>query len=56
MTEPATPPPEDAVAEMAPAPRHDAFASLRIPEFRSLTIGVSLFTIAILVQEVVLGY
>jgi MFS family permease len=56
MTEPASPAPEDAVAEMAPAPRHDAFAALRYPEFRSLTIGVFLITVAILAQEVVLGY
>jgi MFS family permease len=56
MTEPATPPPEDAAAELAPSPRHDAFAALRYAEFRSLTLGVFLFTIAILAQEVVLGY
>jgi MFS family permease len=35
---------------------HDAFAALRYPEFRNLTLGVFLFTIAILAQEVVLGY
>ena len=35
---------------------HDAFAALRYPEFRSLTLGVFLFTVAILAQEVVLGY
>jgi MFS family permease len=41
---------------MAPAPRHDTFAALRYPEFRGLTLGIFLFTIAILAQEVVLGY
>ena len=53
MPEPITPPPEDVAA--AP-PRHDAFAALRYAEFRSLTFGVFLFTIAILAQEVALGY
>ena len=56
MTEPATPPPQDAVAELVPPPRHDTFAALRYAEFRHLTFGIFLFTIAILAQEVVLGY
>jgi MFS family permease len=51
MPESAQPP-----RETPAAPPHDAFAALRYPEFRNLTAGVFLFTIAILVQEVVLGY
>lgn len=57
MTEPLNPPPEEVAAAAAPEPApHDAFAALRYPEFRNLTLGVFLFTIAILAQEVVLGY
>lgn len=57
MTEPPTPPPEELAAAIAPEPApHDALAALRYPEFRNLTLGVFLFTIAILAQEVVLGY
>ena len=57
MSEPLTPPPEDLAAAAAPTPApHDAFAALRYAEFRNLTFGVFLFTIAILAQEVVLGY
>lgn len=57
MTEPLTPPPEDLAAATEPEkPPHDAFAALRYAEFRNLTFGVFLFTIAILAQEVVLGY
>jgi MFS family permease len=34
----------------------DAYAALRYPEFRNLTTATFLFTAAILIQEVVLGY
>jgi MFS family permease len=53
MPEPITPPPEDVAVTL---PRHDAFAALRYAEFRNLTFGVFLFTVAILAQEVALGY
>lgn len=55
MNQPETPPTPPPAADAAPAP-HDAFAALRYAEFRNLTLGVFLFTIAILAQEVVLGY
>jgi len=57
MTEPLTPPPEELAAAVAPeAAPHDAFAALRYAEFRNLTFGIFLFTVAIMAQEVVLGY
>jgi len=57
MTEPLTPPPEELAEAVAPEPApHDALAALRYPEFRNLTFGVFIITIAILAQEVVLGY
>jgi Arabinose efflux permease len=40
----------------AASARPDAYAALRLPEFRSLLAGVFLFTIGLLVQEVVIGY
>lgn len=43
-------------ASAAPQPAHDALAALRHREFRGLIGGVFLFTVAMLVQEVVLGY
>jgi len=55
MTEPLTPPPEE-LAAVTTAARHDPFAALRYAEFRNLTLGIFLFTVAILAQEVVLGY
>ncbi|AXQ27550.1 MFS transporter [Solimonas sp. K1W22B-7] len=36
--------------------KHDPFAALRFPEFRNLVSGAFLTTMAILVQEVALGY
>ncbi len=55
MTEPLTPPPEDLAAASLTQP-HDAFAALRYAEFRNLTLGVFLLTVAMMVQEVALGY
>lgn len=55
MNPPVTPPTPTPAVAATPAP-HDAFAALRYAEFRNLTLGVFLFTIAILAQEVVLGY
>jgi MFS family permease len=37
-------------------PRTDPYAALRLPEFRYYTLGSFLFTSALLIQEVVLGY
>ncbi len=37
-------------------PERDQFASIRIPEFRFLVSGTLLLTIALMMQEVVLGY
>ncbi len=36
--------------------QHDSFAALRYPEYRNFTIAAFLFTIAIQIQEVVIGY
>ncbi|HTY00662.1 MAG TPA: MFS transporter [Bacteroidota bacterium] len=36
--------------------RQDPYAALRYPEFRNFTIAAFLFTVALLIQEVVLGY
>ncbi len=36
--------------------RQDPYAALRYPEFRNFTIASFLFTVALLIQEVVLGY
>ncbi len=36
--------------------RNDPYAALRYPEFRNFTIASFLFTVALLIQEVVLGY
>lgn len=36
--------------------QHDAYAALRYPDFRRLIAGSFLFTIALLTQEVVIGY
>lgn len=36
--------------------RHDPYAALRYPEFRSFTTATFLLTVALLIQEVVLGY
>ncbi len=36
--------------------RNDPYAALRFPEFRNFTIASFLFTVALLIQEVVLGY
>ncbi|MDR3419161.1 MAG: MFS transporter [Nevskia sp.] len=47
--------PESAPPQTA-APRRDALAALRYAEFRNVLAGVFLFTIAVLVQEVALGY
>lgn len=38
------------------APAHDPYAALRYPEFRNLITGTLCLTMAILIQEVVLGY
>ncbi len=49
--------PAEAMAAAAPSPaRADAFAAARFPEFRHLMAGTFLFTIALLIQEVVIGY
>jgi MFS family permease len=56
MPESLTPPPEELAEEVSAAPSRDPYAALRYPEFRNLVAGVFLFTIAMLVQEVVLGY
>jgi MFS family permease len=56
MPEPLTPPPEEVAEEVIAPPALDPYAALRYPEFRNLTLGVCLFTIALLMQEVVLGY
>lgn len=56
MPEPLTPPPEELAEEVTAPAAHDPYAALRYPEFRNLTLGVFLFTIALMVQEVVLGY
>jgi MFS family permease len=47
--------PESSASACSP-PAHDTFAALRHREFRGLIFGVFLFTVAMLVQEVVLGY
>ncbi len=39
-----------------PVAKHDAFAALRYPEFRRLSIATFLITAAILIQQVALGY
>lgn len=39
-----------------PAPRADAFAALRFPEFRCLIGGVFLLSVSLLVQEIVIAY
>ena len=39
-----------------PAAPTDAFAALRFPEFRNLICGTFLFTVALLIQEVVISY
>ncbi len=36
--------------------KRDPYAALRYPEFRNFTIAAFLFTVALLIQEVVLGY
>lgn len=56
MPEPLTPPPEEVAEEVAAPPAPDPYAALRYPEFRNLTFGVFLFTVAMMMQEVVLGY
>jgi MFS family permease len=49
--------PAEAAAIAEPAPTQaDAFAALRFPEFRNLMAGTFLFTIALLIQEVVISY
>ena len=42
--------------ERPPEVRADAFAALRFPEFRNLIGGTFLFTMALLIQEVVISY
>lgn len=49
-------PAADTAAVAAPSLRADAFAAVRFPEFRNLMAGTFLFTIALLIQEVVIGY
>ncbi|MGA9121363.1 MAG: MFS transporter [Bacteroidota bacterium] len=41
---------------MSPLAERDPYAALRYPEFRNFTIASFLFTVALLIQEVVLGY
>lgn len=53
--DPLNQPPEAAAIASIP-PREDAFAAVRFPEFRNLMAGSFLFTIALLIQEVVIGY
>jgi len=36
--------------------RNDPYAALRYPEFRNLVLGSFLFTLALLAQEVAIGY
>lgn len=44
------------MAASAAAPSHDPYAALRYPEFRRLVAGSFLLTLALLAQEVALGY
>jgi MFS family permease len=48
--------PASVAAIVDPPYRADALAALRFPEFRNLMAGTFLFTIALLIQEVVIGY
>jgi MFS family permease len=48
--------PATAAAVVAPPVQADAFAAIRFPEFRNLMAGSFLFTIGLLIQEVVIGY